>query len=327
MTTAENPPLAAPALPEPLPQARRGLLSVLLGVIASPRATFAYLRDHGGASWVWPLMAALALTVAARLVAVPIERAQAEAAMAELQEQLEARESSGEGGEGQVFIAGPGAVPLANGSVAAPTPLATYGLPALGTVWDWVLRGGVLLGLAWVLGGRPSAGAMFRMSGWALLPDIARLAVMLAVMLSTGTVPARGLAGFGATAGGPVVTQMDGQGTEGASSEDGGPNEDIVTFEAGPGGVSFGPGGAADSSALFVGLLRNSLLSAVDVYTLWTLILLVTGVAVTARLSWLKAGIASLAYFGLSIVLASLPPLLSFWLMRVMGGPGPGAIR
>jgi hypothetical protein len=51
------------------------------------------------------------------------------------------------------------------------------------------------------------------------------------------------------------------------------------------------------------------------------LALLGIGVAVTARLGWLKAGLTTLVYWGLALALAALPPLLSFWLLR-FAGPG-----
>src|SRR5690242_12574863 len=102
MSNSETPlPDAAAAAPVPEPPAppeRRGLLAVLLGVIAWPRSTFTYLRDHGGRSWLLPLTLALALTLAARLVAVPIEKAQAEAAQKAFQDQLDALQNDQGGG-------------------------------------------------------------------------------------------------------------------------------------------------------------------------------------------------------------------------------------
>jgi hypothetical protein len=218
-------------------------------------------------------------------------------------------------------------VAIGSDGLPAASPLADYGLPALGVVWDWLLRGTALLGLAWVLGGRPSAGAMFRMSGWTLIPDIARLGVMLAVMLGTGQVPARGLEGFAPAVGGPVVNVVDAQNAEGdGAGGDTGPG-DVYTFEAGPGSVDMGPGGLPGAGDMYVSFLRNSFLSAIDLYSLWALVLLAIGAAVTARLGWLKAALSSLLYFGLNVALAALPPLLSFWLLRFAGGGGPAIIR
>jgi hypothetical protein len=286
--------------------------------MAAPRATFAYLRDHGGRSWLWPLLAALGLTVAARMVAMPIERAQAEAALAELQAQLGDQPGSG---PGDFTVGVPvGAVPIGRVGTGAPAahPVVDYGLAALGAVWDWALRGGVLLGLAWVLGGRPSAGAMLRMSAWTLVPNIARLGVMLAVMLATGTVPPRGLSGLDAAPAGAVLATADSAATDGGDGADEGSGP-VVTFQPGPGSAPIGPGAAPGLAAMFAGTWVANFLSALDIYSLWALALLAIGAAVTARLGWLRASLATLAYWGVSLSLATLPPLLSFWLLRLSG--------
>jgi hypothetical protein len=158
---------------------------------------------------------------------------------------------------------------------------------------------------------------MFRLSGWSFVPDIARLLVALGVMLAAGRVPARGLAGFDAAGGAPVITALD----EGQAGEGQTQSGDVVTFQAGPGAAVIGPGSGPGTGAMFAGFLRGSFLSALDVYTFWMLALLAIGVAVTARLGWLKAGLATLAFWGLSLVLAALPPLLSFWMLS-LAGPG-----
>ena len=64
-------------------------------------------------------------------------------------------------------------------------------------------------------------------------------------------------------------------------------------------------------------LLRSSLLGALDLYTFWSLLLMLIGVAVTARLGWLKAALSTAGYWVLSLVLATLPPLLSFILLTL----------
>src|SRR6185369_13612382 len=89
MSTIEAPVVEAP------PPKRRGPLAILAGVLLWPRATFAYLRDYGRWSWVWPVVVVAALALAARAVAMPIERAQDEEALAAIQDQIK---SSGNGG-------------------------------------------------------------------------------------------------------------------------------------------------------------------------------------------------------------------------------------
>lgn len=302
MTSTET----ATTVPADLP-ARRSGLALLLGILAWPRSTFAYLRDHGGWSWLLPVLLALALTLVARLVAVPIERAEAEAARAALEAQL-AEQSGGVPGDGVMVGAPTGAIgglPMLAGAGAGANPLVNYGLPLAGVLWDWGLRGGVLLALAWLLGGRPVAGAMFRMSGWTMVPEIARLLVALGVMLAAGRVPARGLAGLTTTAAPVVSSQGEGEAPP--------PGEDQVVIS--------GPGGVAAGGPSFVDLLRLNFLGALDIYTVWLLGLLVVGVAVTARLGWLRAGLATLVYWGISLSLAALPTLLSFWVMS-LAGPG-----
>lgn len=335
MTMTETPlPDEAAPLPDevaPTPPPKRGLLAVLVGVVAWPRSTFTYLRDHGGRSWLVPLGLALVLTLASRLVAQPIEKAQAEAAQAALQAQIDALQNSNGGGSegGGVFIsgvvgAGPGGLGGLGGLGAVPvdSPLATYGLPLLGVLGEWLLRGGALLALAWVLGGRPKAGGMFRMSGWTFVPDLARLVVTLAVMLALGRIPLRGLSSFatggpGGGGGSPTVSFSTGDGglvnDDGTVTIDGGDTATVGSQDF----VVGGPGGAPP----FLLFLQSALFSSLDVYLLWSLVLLAIGVAVTARLGWLKAGLATLLYFVTSLVLTAVPSLLTFYLMQ-FSGPG-----
>src|SRR5438105_15379633 len=109
-------------------------------------------------------------------------------------------QGQGAQGAGTFFISGgPGSLPGLVGTPGqAANPFLEYGLPVIGVAWDWLFRGGVLLGLAWLLGGRPGAGAIFCMSGWTLVPNAARLAVALAVMLIAHHEPLAGLEGLNA---------------------------------------------------------------------------------------------------------------------------------
>ena len=311
---ATTPPV--PLDPEPTPAAKRGLGRLLVGSVLWPRSTFAYLRDHGGRSWLLPLLLVLVLTVASRAVALPIEKAQADAAMAALQAQL-GDQGAGKNGNIQIFTAGGPGGPASFGATTDPSAnrLLAYGLPALGVAWDWLLRGGILLGLAWLLGGRPGGGAMFRMAGWTLIPTVARLAVALAVMLIAHRIPASGLQGLGAgPAGGSPVnfTISSGDSATGTDSS-AGANSNDKAVQVGPGGGNFGPS--------FLPLLQASFLGALDLYTLWGLLLMLIGVAVTARLGWIKAALSTAGYWAVSLALATLPPLLSFMLLT-LAGPG-----
>jgi hypothetical protein len=305
-TAALVEPTVVPASP-----ARRNALAVLLGIVAKPRSTFAYLRVHGGWSWVWPLLLALLVTLTARLIAVPIERAQAQAALEALQAQLEEQDTPG--GGNFTFSAGPiGGLGYGNGPVSGPAgsnAMLEYGLPLLSVLGQWLLAGLLLLALAWLLGGRPRAGAMLRMSAWAwLVPVSLRVSVTIAVMLFTGRVPVAGLASL-PNGNGPVISSVD--------------NEDLPPASEAEGAqmVVMGPSGAAGASAgaMYLTFLRSSFLGALNLYTLWALVLLAVGVATTARMGWLKATLATASYWAASLALAALPPVVSLWMMRLSG--------
>src|SRR5258708_9453454 len=278
------------AAPAEAPVKKRGLAALLLGIVLWPRSTFAYMREHGGRSWILPVLLVAVLALAARVVAIPIEKAQADAAIAAMQAQLDAQ-GQGNSGKGTFFISGgSGALAgLPGVSDPAANPLLAYGLPFVGVAWDWLFRGFVLLGLAWLLGGRRGAGAIFRMSGWTLLPNAARLAVALAVMLIAHHEPLAGLEGFGASPANSTVSV----------------NSDSGAASSGGAAIQIGPGGKGSfAGPAFLPLLRSSLLSAIDLYTFWSLLLMAIGVAVTARLGWLKSALSTAGYWVLSLVLA-----------------------
>lgn len=270
---------------------KRNPLAILLGIVVKPRETFDYLRDQGGASWLWPLALALALALAARLIAAPIQRAQAEAMLAELQAQLE---TEGPPPDDAFTFAVPGGPVTGGLSLAPQTNALLDSALTLGQVlMDWALTALGLFALAWLFGGRPGGlGALFRMSAWALVPAIARQIVSIAVMLTTGSVPLPGLTG----AFRPPLTSGAAEAVR----------------------LTVGPGAFADPS--FTDLLWQRFLSAADIYALWGLALLVIGVAVTARLGWFRAGAATLLYAGLALVAGVLPALLSFYLLPLLGG-------
>jgi hypothetical protein len=292
--------------PADAPQEKRGVGRLLLGIVLWPRSTFGYLRDQGGRSWLWPVLLVALLAVAARVVAAPIEKARADAALAAIEAQQNA---SGQGatGKGTLFISGsPGGLPVAVGPGGpGSNPLLDYGLPVVGVGWDWLFRGAALLGLAWLLGGRPAPGAMFRMSGWTLVPSGARLLVALAVMLVAHREPIAGLQGLGAAPANVTINV-------GPSETQSGGNQSL---QAGPNGAG------SPSGPSYTGLLWSAFLGALDLYNLWALLLMLVGVAVTARLGWLKAAISTLLYWGVSLALAAVPPLLSF-LLLTLARPG-----
>jgi hypothetical protein len=305
MTTSD------PSVPTPEPAAptHRSLLSVFLGMLVRPGSTLAYLRDHGGLTWLVPLALLLALTLVSRAVAIPIERKQMEEALAKLQQQM----SEGTKDDTFVFsgpgIGGPRGTP---DEAQASIPMLDYGLPLGSALFDWAARGLVLFGFAWLLGGRPAPGTMLRMNGWTLIPSITHLLVAIAIMLASGRVPTSGL---GAAPPGSALET----GGSGALSGPG------VRFE-----VAVGPKDAEGQPEFvrpsFAQILWGNFLQTIDVYRIWELALLVVGVAVTARLGWLKALVPPLAYWVLLVVLATLPIVLMPLLGPLLFG-GPTIVR
>lgn len=291
--------------PEPAaPVARRNPLALFIGVVIKPRDTFTYLREQGGWSWLVPIALVVALTLASRLIAAPIERAQAEAALAALQDQLNNSPDGPEGGDGFMIQIGPG-----GGGAISIVPgndwLVSYGLPLGSVLLNWVVCGLALFGLAWLVGGRPKLGAMFQLSSWALLPTLARLMVMIAVMLIAHRIPTVGLQ--------PILDTTVTSGSDSAA-----PPPGAQTFTSGPGGpTSSGPD--------FANLFGLNFLQTLDIYRLWEMVLLVIGVVVMARLDWLRALIPPVGYWGLTVALSTLPLLLMPLIMPLLfGGPMMG---
>jgi hypothetical protein len=303
-------------IPAPAPPAEhRNPFQVLLGVILKPRSTFAYLRDHGGWAWLIPLALLIVLTLASRAIAVPIETAQREAAIAAIQEQL-----AGNGGEGTFTFssAGPGMI-IGNGGTE-PNPASeaffAYGLPVLQSVGGWLVATILLLILAWIFGGRPSITSMFRMSAWAALPFVVRLVIIITVMIITQRIPVQGMMqAFQPQVTGEVQT-IDGAGTEKGE----GPVRNVVTFGPGPGGST------AFAGPVFGSLFVNNLLMNLDIYTVWSTLLLAVGVTVTARLAWFKGVLVTILYVLLALSLSTLPTLISFALGGLMMGGGGGPV-
>ena len=66
-------PQPEPITPPAAPVSRRNPLALFMGVILKPRDTFIYLREHGGRSWLIPVVVVLALTLASRFTVVDEE--------------------------------------------------------------------------------------------------------------------------------------------------------------------------------------------------------------------------------------------------------------
>jgi hypothetical protein len=179
---AQAQPVAAPAPAS----ARPNLLALFWGVIVRPRATFAYLRDFGGASWLAPAVLAGVVLVASVAVVAPLTRQLAQAETEAMRERLGDTLSPEEQAQMDQITA------------LAANPLFTVVMPAVTGVITlavgWLFRGGLLYLFALLLGGKPRFAAMFRMTVWSALPDVVRQLVTTLGTLASGRVLTAGLA-------------------------------------------------------------------------------------------------------------------------------------
>lgn len=179
MTQTESP---APAVSQ-----KRSVLSLFGGMLIRPRATLAYLRDHGGATWLWPALLAVAVLIVSVIAIAPITRAVAEQQMRAVREQMGADLPPEQEAQFEQ------AVQLAS------NPLFIIVFPAIsgviGLALGWLLRGVGLFVLSLPFGGQSKFGAMFRMGVWTtVLPDTLRTLVTTAGTVASGRLLKSGLA-------------------------------------------------------------------------------------------------------------------------------------
>lgn len=153
------------------------------GMIRRPRATFAYLRERGGASWLWPALLMIVLTIVSIVVVAPISARLGAEAQARALEQQGIDPSSEQFQQIQSLTS---------------NPLITIVLPSVAAIaaafFGWAVRGGVLHFASLALGGQSRFGAMFRASVWATaLPDALRLSVTTIATAMTGSMRSSGL--------------------------------------------------------------------------------------------------------------------------------------
>ena len=175
-------------------------------------------------------------------------------------------------------------------SVAA-SPLLTVAFPAvtgvLGRVVGWLVWAGALYLAGMALGGRSTFGQMFRIVVWTWLPCVLRTLIQAVYILASGQPIANpGLSGLvGETR---PIGQM----------------------------VSAPP----DLGQMFL----EALLSKVDLFMVWNLVLVVIGVAVVTHLPRRKAVLATLGVWLLLTALSLLPVLVGGLFARQVGmGFGP----
>jgi len=152
--------------------------------------------------------------------------------------------------------------------VPEPSPVLTLWLPMVsavaGILFGWLLRAAVLHVSSMALGGRQSFGAVYRASAWASFPLLLRSAVQLIYLLVGGGMSA-GAGLSGLLAVAPVAA-----------------------------------GGAAPAAPSILAIL----LSRVDLYTIWYVILLGVAVAAAGKLSRGKAAVVAAVYVALSLLIA-----------------------
>jgi len=170
-------------------------------------------------------------------------------------------------------------------SIAA-SPLITVVFPAVGGVFGqivgWLAWAGVLYLGGMALGGRSTFGQMFRMVVWAWLPYVVRGLLQTVYILASGqTIANPGLSGL-------VLENR--------------PIREMVVAPPSPGQT-----------------LLAALLSRVDLFLIWNLILLVIGVTVVTRLPRRKAVLVTLGVWVLLTAVSLLPALVGGLVARQAG--------
>ncbi len=260
---------------------RRGIPRLLWGMIVRPRATLEYLNEHGGRAWLTPALLAVLLAILPVVVAGPITARQTREAAIAVQEQM------GEQWEEAEMSAEQQEQMEQMMSITA-SPLITVVFPAalglVGLVIGWLVWGGVLHLAGVMLGGRSTFGQMFRAVTWAWLPYVLRGLLQTVYILASGQLIANpGLSGLVQKT--PFVSEL-----------------------------VFVPPSLGQ-------MILVAFLSRVDLFLVWNLILLATGVMVTARLSRRKAVVVTLGVWLLLTALSLLPTLVGGFFIAQQG-PG-----
>ncbi len=261
----------------------RGPFSVLVGVLFRPSRSFAALRDAKRRWWIVPALLALFVIVFYGFTEARSSQRIAQQQQSQLREEL-IRDPYGGG-----YIDGPGTMP----SQVGPHPL-TIGLSIggrlLGTVVSWLLWAG-LLALASTFFGQNGASfsGFFAMVTWARLPLTLRSLVQAIYMGLSGTlIYNQGLSGL-------VIDNR--------------PASNAAAFMSGP--VMNGMMGGARYVPPSMGRqVLAALLGRIDIYLVWSLILMVAGVWAFARLSRRKALLVTLAIWVLGVLVSLLPTLI-----------------
>jgi hypothetical protein len=168
-------------------------------MIAHPRSTLEYLREHGGRTWWGPALLSVLLTILPLAAAAPsISREAVLVVQEQRREQRGVEMSAEEQAQMESVIA---------------SPLRIIVFPAAGGVVmlavGWLAWAGALHLAGTALGGRSTFGQMFRMVVWTWLPYALRGLLQTVYILASGQLIANpGLSGFvlGNDPGGEIVS-------------------------------------------------------------------------------------------------------------------------
>jgi hypothetical protein len=157
---------------------KRGLFALIWGMIARPRRTLEFLREHKSRGWLWIALLSMLLAVLLIAVSAPIS---ARLSQEQIRQQFEARgENLGE-------------IPpeaQARAMQFASNPLFTLVIPALGGVavlWiAWLVWAGALHLVGTMVGGNNSFGQMFRAVVWSWVPLLLRSMLQVVYVVATG---------------------------------------------------------------------------------------------------------------------------------------------
>ncbi len=254
--------------------------NILWGVIRHPRRTFTLLRESPSRAWLW--MAVLLLLLSSLLPTLLSAPISARLARESIQQSMETmRQQNPEMTAEQESQ-------MMN---AVANPLFTTIIPAvggiLGVILGWLVWSGALHLLSTMMGGGETFGQMWRTVIWSHTPYVLRGLLQSVYIATTGSLIANpGLSSL-------VSPVQDA-------------SEAVQTM------ISTPPTTGQ--------LVLRALLSKIDLFSLWSLLLLGIGVTITARLSPRKGALVTGIVVVVLTALTLVPVLISGAMMSSMGG-------
>ncbi len=266
-----------------------GVFSFLVRLVVRPARAFEALVEGRTRGWLLVMGLVLSLGVIAILVAAPVMQREIIEQMRAVRSEIIQVEPGPRSGKEPA----PTPPPIPEEAISfATNPMFTVVFPAItmvgGTLVGWLLWAGILHLLAVFLGGRSTFGTMFKVVVAAALPDAIRTLLQAIYIASTQTlVIYSGLSGL-------VVPERVTRSMELA--------QQLMTLPL-------------SRQILF------HFLSKVDVFTVWHLFLLGTGVWTLTKFSRRRAYLLVLGVWLLATLVSMIPPLLSSMLAGGLMGP------